>query len=87
MQELLQRGYPNIVKPTWVLFRRFYAAYAYKYFKDDFNDAMSVDAFTSFVLGHAVLSDTVISYNSLKLQNAGKLKLFEVGKASKVAGK
>ena len=82
-QEILQRGFPNLVSPTHVLFRRMFAAYSYIYFKDDMPN-MSQDTWSSYVLGHAVLNDQVLSYLHLQLQGAGKLDLFVVGKGMQV---
>lgn len=83
LTQILQRGFPNLVKPTHVLFRRLFAAYSFMYFKEDM-PGMSADTFASWVLGHAVLSDQILSYLHLNLQNAGKLDLFLIGKGLEV---
>jgi hypothetical protein len=84
MSNLIKKAFPFIMNVSHVLLRRFYAAYAYIYFKDDF-PRISPIAFTSHVLGHVVLGDEAISYTSLQLHNAGALKLFEEGKKLKAA--
>ena len=83
MTNLIKKAFPFIMNISHVLLRRFYAAYGYIYFKDDF-PRISPIAFTSHVLGHVILGDEAISYTSLQLHNAGALKLFEEGKKLKV---
>jgi hypothetical protein len=68
MSNLIKKAYPFIMNISHVLLRRFYAAYAYIYFKDDF-PRISPIAFTSHCLGHVILGDEAISYTSLQLHN------------------
>jgi hypothetical protein len=83
MLTLLRKGFPNLHGVTHVLLRRLYARYAFLYFRDDFPTVISITAFITNVLGH-ISSEVSLSYINLHLRNAGKLKLFEVGKSLQV---
>ena len=78
----MQKGFPNLVQPTHVLFRRFYAKYSYMYFKDDFQNTIGENVYITHVLGHTS-SEPALTYANLHLapNGAGKLKLFQIGKA------
>ena len=80
--QLMQKGFPNLVQPTHVLFRRFYAKYSYMYFKDDFQNTIGENVYITHVLGHTS-SEPALTYANLHLapNGAGKLKLFQIGKA------
>ena len=74
----LSKGYPQLIKPTHVTFRRFYALYAYMYFKDDFTNSVSQNAFVSWSLGHSC-NDLSLTNSNLELRNAGDIDLFTIG--------
>lgn len=76
---LLQKLLPNMIKPTYVTMRRFYAKMAVKYFIDQWPTAVNETSFTSYVLGH-VSMEPALSYTNIRVQNAGKLKIFEIGR-------
>ena len=80
--QLMQKGFPNLVQPTHVLFRRFYAKYSYMYFKDDFQNTIGENVYITHVLGHTS-SEPALTYANLHLapNGAGKLKLFQIGKS------
>lgn len=80
--QLMAKGFPNLVQPTHVLFRRFYAKYSYIYFKDDFQNTIGENVYITHVLGHTS-SEPALTYANLHLapNQAGKLKLFQIGKA------
>ena len=88
-QNLLQKAYPMLPGCTAKLFRRFFAAFAYKYFSKGFfiggKGQASQVGFTSWILGHAQLEDQVIAYTSLLLKPDPRLKLFEVGRNLKIS--
>jgi hypothetical protein len=81
--QLLRKGFPNLVKPTHVLFRRFYAKYSYLYFKHDFENVIGENSFISHVLGHTS-TEPALSYTNLDIRAAGKIKLFDLGRQLKV---
>ena len=74
---------PQLVQPTHVLFRRFFAKYSFLYFAEDFPNVIGENSFITWVLGHTSV-EPALSYTNLHIRNAGKLKLFEVGKALQV---
>jgi hypothetical protein len=80
---LLRKGMPQLVQPTHVLFRRFFAKYSFLYFAEDFPNVIGENSFITWVLGHTSV-EPALSYTNLHIRNAGKLKLFEVGKALQV---
>lgn len=75
---LLAKGFPQLVKPTQVLLRRFYAKYSYLYFQTEFANPISENSYTSWVLRHTSM-EPALSYTNLHLRNAGKLKLWQTG--------
>ena len=81
--QLLAKGFPQMVRPTHVLFRRFYAKYSYLYFADDFPNVISENSYTSWVLGHTSM-EPALSYTNLQVRGAGKIKLFDIGRNLKV---
>ena len=81
--QLLRKGFPNLVNPTHVLFRRFYAKYSFKYFREDFQGIIGENSYITHCLGHTS-TEPSLSYINLHLRGAGKLKLFEVGKSLQV---
>ena len=76
--QLLVKGYPQLVKPTHVLLRRFYAKYSFIYFRNEFENVISENSYTSWVLGHTSM-EPALSYTNLHIKNAGKLNLFQIG--------
>ena len=78
--QLLAKGFPQLVKPTHVLLRRFYAKYSFLYFQDDFENIIGENSYISWVLGHTSV-EPALSYTNLQLRSAGKLKLWDVGRA------
>jgi hypothetical protein len=82
---LLRKGFPNLVLPTHVLFRRFYAKYSFLYFAEDFPNAgvIGENSFITWVLGHSSV-EVALSYTNLQLRNAGKMKLFHTGRRLEV---
>ncbi len=76
--QLLAKGFPQLVKPTHVLFRRFYAKYSFIYFQDEFANPISENSYTSWVLGHTSM-EPALSYTNLHIRNAGKLNLWQIG--------
>ena len=81
--QLLAKGFPQLVKPTHVLLRRFYAKYSYLYFQNEFANPISENSYTSWVLGHTSM-EPALSYTNLHLRNAGKLKLWQTGLKLKI---
>jgi hypothetical protein len=83
--QLLSKGFPNLVNPTHVLFRRFYAKYSFLIYREDFPGVIGENAFITHVLGHTS-TEPSLSYINLHLRGAGKLKLklFDVGKSLQV---
>ena len=81
--QLLAKGFPQLVKPTHVLLRRFYAKYGFLYFQEDFDNIIGENSYISWVLGHTSV-EPALSYTNLHLRCAGKLKLWDVGRALKV---
>ena len=76
---LLAKGFPQLVQPTHVLFRRFYAKYSFLYFNEDFPNVIGENSFITWVLGHSSV-EPALSYTNLHLRNAGKMKLFDIGR-------
>ena len=76
---LLAKGFPQLVQPTHVLFRRFYAKYSYIYFANDFPNVIGENSYITWVLGHSSV-EPALSYTNLHLRNAGKMKLFDIGR-------
>lgn len=85
---ILRKAYPMLPGITAKICRRFFAAFAYSYFSKGFFLAKSGQAsqpgFTSWVLGHYQLEDTVIAYQSMVIRPQPKMKLFEIGANLKV---
>ena len=81
--QLLRKGFPNLVKPDHVLFRRFYAKYSFLYFKNDFESVIGENSYISHVLGHTS-TEPALSYTNLDIRGAGKIKLFDIGRQLKV---
>jgi hypothetical protein len=79
MMTLLYKGFPQLVRPTHVLLRRTYAKYSYLYFQADFPNVIAENTYVTWVLGHTSVT-SALSYTNLHLRNAGKLKLFSIGK-------
>ena len=78
----LRKVYPQLFKPTFTFFRRFYCRYAYHYFAHDgFPTVPSENSFYTYVLGHCVGGSDCITYANLALHGVGKLKLFQTGRA------
>ena len=67
------------MKPTHVLFRRFYAKYSNIYFADDFPNVIGWNSYIKWVLRHSSV-EPALSYTNLHLRNAGKIKLFDIGR-------
>ena len=67
------------MQPTHVLFRRFYAKYSYLYFDDDFPNVIGENSYILWVLGHSSV-EPALSHTNLHLRNAGKTKLFDIGR-------
>jgi hypothetical protein len=81
--QLLATGFPQLVKPTHVLLRRFYSKYSFLYFRDDFANIIGENNYISWVLGHTSV-EPALSYTNLHLRNAGKLDLWAVGRTLQV---
>ena len=75
---LLEAAFPNVMKPTHVLFRRLYAKAAWAYYFDEMGD-MTENYFTSWVLGHSNMS-LIVPYSSLIVLEVGALDLFRMGR-------
>jgi hypothetical protein len=84
--QLLQKAFPNMVNPTHVLFRRFYAAYSYKHYKEDFQGIIGKNNYITHVLGHTS-TEPSLSYINVHLRGAGKINIFQIGKNLKVVAK
>jgi len=81
--QLLRKAFPNLIKPSHVLFRRFYAKYSFLYFKNDFENVIGENSYISHVLGHTS-TEPALSYTNLDIRGAGKIKLFEIGRQLQV---
>jgi hypothetical protein len=84
--QLLQKGYPQLIKPTHVLMRRAYAKISYLYFENDFPNAVNETSFISFVLGHTSM-EPALSYSNLRISNLNpkKFNIFDIGHKLKVS--
>ena len=87
-QKILVKAYPMWPGITAKMFRRFFAAVAYRYFgESSFNKGTTQSSqigFSHWVLGHTNLDDQAIAYESLHIRPQPKLKLFQLGKGLKV---
>ena len=81
--QLLRKGFPNLIKPDHVLFRRFYAKYSFLYFKNDFENVIGENSYISHVLGHTS-TEPALSYTNLGIRGAGKINLFDIGRQLQV---
>ena len=80
----LKKAFPQLVEPTHVLLRRFYAKYSFLYFKDDFPNVIGENSYIMWSLGHTS-QDAGLSYANLQLgAPAGKIKLFDIGTNLKI---
>jgi hypothetical protein len=89
LAKILTCAFPMMPGVNARILRRHYCLYAYEYFgRSGFfhegSSQASLIGFSHWMLGHAVLSDEAISYNSLKLHPRPKLPLLKMGKQLKV---
>jgi hypothetical protein len=86
--KILQKGYPQWPGINARYCRRFFAVYSYEFFGKSFfmegSTQASLIGFSHWMLGHAVLGDEAIAYQSIQLRPVPKLKLFELGRNLKV---
>jgi hypothetical protein len=76
----LRKGFPNLVNPTHVLFRRFYAKYSFKYGRT----SLTWRHWRECIHYHTS-TESNLSYINLHLRGADKLKLFDAGRSLMVA--
>ena len=89
-QKILTQAYPMLPGLNARLMRRFFACYSWHYFhkgmfiRQDSSTESSLVGYASWVLGHQELDDQIIAYQSLRVDPAPKLELFQLGRALKV---